>query len=64
MAHGHISCAAGGVTRSIMCCDALALSDVLATGSNDGYLRTKENQESNHWMRCRRRARATHGTLG
>ena len=29
----------GGVTRSVMCCDALGLSDVLATGSNDGYLR-------------------------
>ncbi|KAL7441605.1 hypothetical protein ACHAXH_010038 [Discostella pseudostelligera] len=27
------------VPRSVMCCDALGLSDVLATGSNDGYLR-------------------------
>mmetsp|Transcript_36191 Transcript_36191/g.76064 ORF Transcript_36191/g.76064 Transcript_36191/m.76064 type:complete len:539 (+) Transcript_36191:153-1769(+) len=34
-AHG----GASGVTRSVMCCDALGLSDVLATGSNDGYLR-------------------------
>lgn len=40
-AHGRIGSAnnASCVTRSIMCCDALALSDVLATGSNDGYLR-------------------------
>jgi ribosomal RNA-processing protein 9 len=40
-AHGRVGSVsgAGGVTRSIMCCDALALSDVLATGSNDGYLR-------------------------
>ena len=28
-----------GVSRSVMCCDGLKLSDVLATGSNDGYLR-------------------------
>ena len=28
-----------GVARSVMCCDGLKLSDVLATGSNDGYLR-------------------------
>ena len=28
-----------GVTRSVMSCGALGLSDVLATGSNDGYLR-------------------------
>jgi ribosomal RNA-processing protein 9 len=28
-----------GVTRSVISCGALALSDVLATGSNDGYLR-------------------------
>ena len=27
-----------GVSRSVMCCDGLKLSDVLATGSNDGYL--------------------------
>ncbi len=29
----------GGVPRSVMCCDAINLSDLLATGSNDGYLR-------------------------
>jgi ribosomal RNA-processing protein 9 len=34
-AHGR----GGGVPRGIACCDALGLSDVLATGSNDGYLR-------------------------
>lgn len=37
-AHGHQG-GASGVTRSVMCCDALRYSDVLATGSNDGYLR-------------------------
>eukprot|EP00581_Thalassiosira_minuscula_P030994 CAMPEP_0183760460 /NCGR_PEP_ID=MMETSP0739-20130205/7786_1 /TAXON_ID=385413 /ORGANISM="Thalassiosira miniscula, Strain CCMP1093" /LENGTH=556 /DNA_ID=CAMNT_0025998449 /DNA_START=27 /DNA_END=1697 /DNA_ORIENTATION=- len=37
-AHGYEG-GGGGVTRSVMCCDALGLSDVLATGSNDGYLR-------------------------
>jgi len=37
-AHGHNG-GKSGVTRSIMCCDAVGLSDVLATGSNDGYLR-------------------------
>lgn len=37
-AHGHEG-GATGVTRSVMCCNALGLSDVLATGSNDGYLR-------------------------
>ena len=36
-AHGLIG--TSGVTRSVMCCNALGLSDVLATGSNDGYLR-------------------------
>ncbi len=30
---------ASSVPRSVMCCDAVGLSDVLATGSNDGYLR-------------------------
>ena len=34
-AHGR----GGGVPRGIACCDALGLSDVLVTGSNDGYLR-------------------------
>ena len=34
-AHGHQN----GVTRSVMCCGALGLSDVLATGSNDGFMR-------------------------
>lgn len=40
-AHGYHEGGAGGVgvTRSVMCCNALGLSDVLATGSNDGYLR-------------------------
>lgn len=37
-AHGHQG-GASGVTRSVICCDALGMSDVLATGSNDGYLR-------------------------
>eukprot|EP00571_Detonula_confervacea_P005383 CAMPEP_0172314788 /NCGR_PEP_ID=MMETSP1058-20130122/23336_1 /TAXON_ID=83371 /ORGANISM="Detonula confervacea, Strain CCMP 353" /LENGTH=538 /DNA_ID=CAMNT_0013028735 /DNA_START=94 /DNA_END=1710 /DNA_ORIENTATION=- len=37
-AHGYHG-GTSGVTRSVMCCDALGLSDVLATGSNDGYLR-------------------------
>lgn len=34
-AHGHEN----GVTRGVISCGALGLSDVLATGSNDGYLR-------------------------
>ena len=38
-AHGYQNGGTSGVTRSVMCCDALKLSDVLATGSNDGYLR-------------------------
>jgi ribosomal RNA-processing protein 9 len=38
-AHGHVGGGTTGVSRSVMCCDALGLSDVLATGSNDGYLR-------------------------
>ncbi|KAL9180253.1 hypothetical protein ACHAXT_008223 [Thalassiosira profunda] len=37
-AHGHHG-GASGVTRGVMCCGAVKLSDVLATGSNDGYLR-------------------------
>ena len=37
-AHGYHG-GAGGVARSIACCAALGLSDVLATGSSDGYLR-------------------------
>lgn len=37
-AHGYNG-GTSGVTRSVSCCDALGLSDVLATGSNDGYLR-------------------------
>ncbi|KAL7538802.1 hypothetical protein ACHAXR_008795 [Thalassiosira sp. AJA248-18] len=37
-AHGYHG-GTSGVTRSVICCDALGLSDVLATGSNDGYLR-------------------------
>lgn len=48
-AHGHYG-GSSGVTRSVMCCDALGLSDVLATGSNDGYLRlwrvSTEDKES------------------
>jgi len=35
-AHGYQG---GGVARGVMCCNALGLSDVLATGSCDGYLR-------------------------
>lgn len=38
-AHGYQGTGAGRVTRGVMCCNALGLSDVLATGSNDGYLR-------------------------
>ena len=34
-AHGHEN----GVARGVISCGALGLSDVLATGSNDGYLR-------------------------
>ena len=34
-AHGNT----GAVPRGVMCCDAISMSDVLATGSNDGYLR-------------------------
>mmetsp|Transcript_16351 Transcript_16351/g.26872 ORF Transcript_16351/g.26872 Transcript_16351/m.26872 type:complete len:507 (-) Transcript_16351:1053-2573(-) len=34
-AHGHQN----GVARGVISCGALGLSDVLATGSNDGYLR-------------------------
>jgi len=37
-AHGYAN-GNRGVSRSVMCCDGLKLSDVLATGSNDGYLR-------------------------
>jgi len=36
-AHGCSS--TGGVPRGVLCCDAIGNSDVLATGSNDGYLR-------------------------
>jgi ribosomal RNA-processing protein 9 len=37
-AHGHET-GSGGVPRGVSCCNALSMSDVLATGSNDGYLR-------------------------
>lgn len=37
-AHGYES-VSGGVPRGVMCCNALGMSDVLATGSNDGYMR-------------------------
>ena len=37
-AHGYEG-VTGGVPRGVMCCNALGMSDVLATGSNDGYLR-------------------------
>ena len=37
-AHGYEGNSAG-VPRGVMCCNALGMSDVLATGSNDGYLR-------------------------
>jgi len=37
-AHGYQG-RGGGVPRSVMCCDAINLSDLLVTGSNDGYLR-------------------------
>jgi len=37
-AHGY-EAKKGSVTRGVVCCNALGLSDVLATGSNDGYLR-------------------------
>ena len=41
VAHGRIGGAndTGGVARGVMCCAGLPLSDMLATGSNDGYLR-------------------------
>lgn len=38
-AHGFHCGDASAVPRSVLCCDAVGLSDVLATGSNDGYLR-------------------------
>ncbi|KAL7514590.1 hypothetical protein ACHAXN_011917 [Cyclotella atomus] len=46
-AHGYEG-VTGGVPRGVMCCNGLGRSDVLATGSNDGYLRlwkisTEEN---------------------
>jgi WD40 repeat protein len=34
-AHGY----EGNVARGVACCNGLSMSDVLATGSNDGYLR-------------------------
>lgn len=37
-AHGYYG-GVSAVPRSVMCCHSLGLSDVLATGSNDGYLR-------------------------
>lgn len=37
-AHGYQG-GKSGVVRTVMCCNAVGLSDVLATGSNDGYLR-------------------------
>lgn len=37
-AHGYAR-GARGVARGVVCCDAVGMSDVLATGSSDGYLR-------------------------
>ena len=37
-AHGYEGISDGS-KRSVMCCDSVAMSDVLATGSNDGHLR-------------------------
>ncbi|KAL3784595.1 hypothetical protein HJC23_007051 [Cyclotella cryptica] len=37
-AHGYEGLT-GGVARGVVCCNAWGMSDVLATGSNDGYLR-------------------------
>lgn len=41
---------ASAVPRSVMCCNAVGLSDVLATGSNDGYLRLWRVSRS-RWLR-------------